>query len=59
MIKILIYVLAVQNGGTFKTLYQNSIEWSNDLKFPFDSLYDTLKLLYPKADYIEFKLSTL
>lgn len=59
MKRILIYVLKAKDGGVFDTLYKNAVEWNDDLQFPFEKLYSCLKLLYPKADFIEFKLSTL
>lgn len=41
-----------------KILYRNSIILHDDFIIDFDCLYKSLKLLYPKSYFINFKIST-
>lgn len=40
-----------------KEVYRNSIDWNTDIQFPFDSTYQTLRMLYPWDNtIIEFSI---
>lgn len=43
-----------KNVGQFKELYRNTIFLDDCLETPFPLLINSLKILYPKAEKIEF-----
>lgn len=53
-----IRVINFLNQGKEKCLYQNSVTIHDDVRIDYDSLYSSLKFLYPSASFIEFCLST-
>ena len=55
---IIIEVINFDGRAQEKILYRNSIILHDDLSIDFDSLYKSLKLLYPKSSFINFKIST-
>ena len=55
---IIIEVINFDNKAQEKLLYRNSILVYDDLSIDFDCLYKSLKLLYPKSSFINFKIST-
>lgn len=52
MIKVL--MSDFKNSGQFKELYRNTIFLDDCLETPFPLLINSLKILYPKAEKIEF-----
>ena len=52
MIEVKIRVSKVQSDGTLKELYRNSVQWSEDIQFPFNSVYSTLRILYPATGVV-------
>lgn len=57
-IKIRVYRQLNSVGGLqIKELYRNSVEWNEDITFPFDSTIKVLKMLYPQENnFIEFSV---
>lgn len=51
LIKITVFS-QLPNGR--KEYYVNTVSANASVKFPFEEIYKTLRLLYPKADFIEF-----
>lgn len=50
--------LVTSTGLDQKELYRNSVEWNEDISFPFDSTVKVLKILYPASDcIIQFSVS--
>lgn len=37
-----------------KDFYVNTVSVNASVQFPFEEVYKTLRLLYPKADFVEF-----
>lgn len=48
----------VPGGISDKELYRNSIEWNEDIVFPFDNFVKVLKTLYPHSStFVVFSVS--
>lgn len=58
MLEIRIFVKRFLNNGDLKVLYQNTIVWNKEIQFPFNSMYESLRMLYP-ADNVIIEFSVL
>ncbi len=51
---ILIRVTSFVDGGVEKEYYRNTITWSPDVYFPYESIEQSLRVLYPKGRLVSF-----
>lgn len=52
MIKIVVFKF--DSDGSQRSLYCQSVDLSDSLKFDYDEVYKVLRLLYPGSDGVDF-----